>query len=101
MNAKLWFQAFGLRKECDARVRPDFIPQFPGLGHVPHVLFHYGFGGEEAKDGQLGKAAEKKLFLAGALEPPQRLFEMHVPAPQQREPDVRIKEIQRVHIFVR
>jgi hypothetical protein len=46
----------------------------------------------------LGEAAEEELLLASLLEPLLRPRRMNVPAPQKRQLDIRIKEIQRVHI---
>jgi hypothetical protein len=45
----------------------------------------------------LGETAEEELLVAGLFEPKPGSFGMHVPAPQKRQPNVRIKEIQYVH----
>jgi hypothetical protein len=100
MFAEFLFQALWFGKKCNAVISLDLVPKVPGFGHVLRILAHDLFGCYKPRNRDLRKAAEEKLFVGGSLEPLSGLFRMHVPAPEQCEPNIRIKEIQRIHKYV-
>jgi hypothetical protein len=65
------------------------------------VFSHDLVGRKEPQNGYLRETIEKELFSASLLKPTLGFFRMHGPAPYKRQPDVRIKEIQRIDRFVR
>ena len=101
MFAEFLFQVLWFGEECDAVIGPNSVPKVPAFGHVLRILGHDLPGGDKPQNRDLRKAAEEELFVSGSLKPLSSLFRMHVPAPQQREPNIGIKEIQRVHKYVR
>jgi hypothetical protein len=101
MFAKFRFQAIWFLKKRNAVISPDFVPQVPGFGHVLRVLTHDLRGCDQPQNRDLREPAEEKLFVGGSPEPRPGSIRMRMPAPEQREPNIRIKEIQRVHKYVR
>lgn len=91
----------GLGQKGDAWVGPNAVPQGPGFGHGFGFSCHDRFSGEQAEDGELSETAEEELLLRSFCKPGESLFGMNVAVPNQSQPNVRIKEIQRVHTFVR
>ena len=101
MFAEFRFQAIWLGKKCKAVVSPNLVPEAPGFGHVFRIPAHDLFGREKTQNRNLRKAAEEELFVGRSLEPLSSLFRMHMPAPKQGEPNIRIKEIQRIRKYLR
>ena len=101
MLAKLLLKVFGLGKKGDPIISPDAIPQLPSFGHGPCVSSHDLFSYEKPQNGNVSEAAEQELFVTGLVEPGSGPFRMHVPTPQESQPDIGIKEILGVHRCVR
>src|ERR1700722_18394812 len=101
MSAQLRFEVFRFRKKRNPWICPHPLAQILSLRQVPHVFPHYAFRCEKSENSQLREPAEEKLLLGGPVKPFLRSFRMYMPAPEQSQPDVRIKEIQCVHRFVR
>jgi len=100
-RTKFPFEAVWLGQERHAFIRPDLIPKRPSAGHGLRIPSHNLLGREEPQNRDLCKAAEEKLLAARRLEPTIGYLGMDVPIPKEGDPDVGIKEIQRVHRFVR
>ena len=78
-------------------ISPDPVPQAPGFQNRFCVHSHDLFGCEKPKNSNLREPTEKELLLSGLLKPGSGCLGMCMPAPQERQPDIGIKEIQRVH----
>ena len=78
-------------------IGPDLVPKGLRFRHRLYVLTHDCLSCEESQNRELSKTAEEELFAARLFEPLARLLGMHVSCPEQSQPHVRIKEIQRVH----
>ena len=69
------------------------------MRHRLRVPSHDFLSGQSAEDRDLCKVTEEELLITSLLEPRYRSFRMRVTVPQQRQPYVGVKEIQRVHNF--
>jgi len=101
MFAEFHFQAIWFGKKYNSVISPDLASKVPGFGPVLRILARDLFGCDKPQNRDLRKATEEKLFVGGSLEPLSGSFRMHMPALKQCEPNIRIKEIQRIHKYVR
>src|ERR1700674_3725621 len=96
-RAELLLDILRLGHENNSIISPDPVPQAPGFRHRFCVHSHDLFGCEKPKNSDLREPTEKELLLSGLLKPGSGSLGMYMPAPQERQPDIGIKEIQRVH----
>ena len=94
---KLKLDGLGFSEQSNPVVSADFIPQGPRLGHCLHITPHDRWGRQESKNRDLRDSAEEELFFTGTFKPCSGPLRVDVAAPEKRQPDVGIKEIQDVH----
>lgn len=98
---KLGLDGLGFSKQRDPVVGADLVPQGPRLEHCLHIVPHDHWGCQKSKNSDLRDSTEEELFFAGLFKPPSSLLRVDVAAPEKRQPDISIKEIQDVHRSVR
>src|SRR5271157_1442461 len=97
MDAQTCLKAVWLRQHGDAIVGPKLVPHLPGARHALDVPSHDLLGGEQPQNGDLREPAEQELLVVAPLKPLASPAGMPVTIPEQRQPHVGIKDIQRIH----
>ena len=94
---KLRLDGLGFSEQRDPVVGADSIPQGPCLGHCFYITPHDHGGCQKSKNSDLRDSAEEEFLFAGTFKPCSGPLRVDVAAPEKRQPDVRVKEIQDVH----
>src|SRR5437588_8258361 len=94
---KLRLDGLGLSEQRYPVVGADFIPKGPRLGHCLYITPHNHWGCQRSKNRDLRDSTEEELFFAGTFKPCSSPLRVDVAAPEKRQPDVGVKEIQDVH----
>jgi hypothetical protein len=93
---KLRLDGLGFSEQRYPVVGADFIRQGPRLGHCLYITPHDHWGCQKSKNSDLRNSAEEELFFAGTFKPCSSPVRVDVAAPEKRQPDVGVKEIQDV-----